>query len=43
MSEDKSLEENSAGSISLNPGMTIGGIGDPVIPTYRPGPQGQPG
>lgn len=33
MSEDKSLEENSAGSISLNPGMTIGGIGDPVLPT----------
>ncbi len=33
MSEDKSLEENSAGAISLNPGMTIGGIGDPVLPT----------
>lgn len=33
MSEDKSLEENSAGAVSLNPGMTIGGIGDPVLPT----------
>jgi len=27
------LEENSAGAVSLNPGMTIGGIGDPVLPT----------
>lgn len=33
MSDNKSLEENSAGAVSLNPGMTIGGIGDPVLPT----------
>ena len=32
MSEDKSLEENSAGAVSLNRGMTIGGIGDPEVP-----------
>jgi hypothetical protein len=29
----ETVDENSAGSVSLNPGMTIGGIGDPVLPT----------
>ena len=33
MSEDKSLEESAQGAISLNPGQTVGGIGDPVFPT----------
>ena len=33
--ENDNLEENSAGavSVSLNPGQTIGGIGDPVLPS----------
>ena len=29
----ETVDENSAGAVSLNPGMTIGGIGDPVLPT----------
>ena len=33
MSEDKPLEESAQGAISLNPGQTVGGIGDPVFPT----------
>ena len=28
-----SVDENAMGAISLNPGMTIGGIGDPALPT----------
>lgn len=28
-----SVDENAMGAVSLNPGMTIGGIGDPALPT----------